>query len=238
MKFLKIIMNTKFNWKTQVNQNKSKILKSIKALRSLDDTTWKAKLSRMKQMMQTIFISQLTYACSMWYTSTRKKNHNKDVIKKLASVQYQIERIITRAYKAISKKTLNIEVNSMLMHLRLNKLINATIMKLITSSTYETIIRDRFIKKTKNVNSLKKLVVKFERRTNIKTHDMKKITSFVASSWWISSIVRIMKNKKKVEKYHKTQLTTNSINYTYTSMKTTLTIKLIRLRYFQKRTQL
>ena len=112
-------------------------------------------------------------------------------------------------------KTLNIEINSMLMHLRLNKFINATTIKLITNSTYETIIRDRFIKKSKNVNSLKKLIDKFERRTDIKTHDMKKITLFVASSWWISSIARIMKNKKKIEKYHKTQFTTNSINYIY-----------------------
>ena len=101
------------------------------------------------------------------------------------------------------------------MHLRLNKLINATTMRLITNSTYETIIRDRFIKKTKNVNLMKKLIVKFERRTNIKIHDMKRITFFVASSWWISSIARIMKNKKKVKKYHKTQFTTNSINYIY-----------------------
>ena len=215
MKFLKVIMNTKLNWKTQVNQNKSKTLKSIETLRSFDDTTWKTKFSRMRQMMQTIFISQFTYACSMWYTSTRKKNHNKNVVKRLASVQYQIEKVITKAYRTTSKKTFNIEVNSMLMHLRLNKLINATTMRLITSSTYETIIRDRFIKKTKSVNSLKKLVVKFERRTNIKTHDMKRITFFVASSWWISSIARIMKNKKKIEKYHKTQFTTNSINYIY-----------------------
>ena len=73
MKFLKIIMNTKFNWKTQFNQNKTKILKSIETLRNLDDTTWNAKFSKMKQMMQTIFISQLTYACSMWYTSMKKK---------------------------------------------------------------------------------------------------------------------------------------------------------------------
>ena len=112
-------------------------------------------------------------------------------------------------------KTLNIEVNLMFLHLRLNKLINATTIRLVTSSTYETIIRDRFIKKSKSVNSLKKLINRFERRTNIKTHDMKKITFFVASSWWVSSTARIMKNKKKVEKYHKTQLTTNSINYIY-----------------------
>ena len=96
MKFLKVIMNTKFNWKTQVSQNKTKILKSIEALRSLDDTAWNAKLSRMRQMMQTIFISQLTYACFVWYTSMKKKNHSKDVIKNLANVQYQIERVITR----------------------------------------------------------------------------------------------------------------------------------------------
>ena len=215
MKFLKIIMNTKLNWKTQVNQNKTKILKSIKALRSLDDTTWDAKLSRMRQMMQTIFISQFTYACSMWYTSMRKKNHSKNVVKSLASVQYQIEKIITRTYKAISIKTFNIEVNLMFIHLRLNKFISATTIRLITSSTYETIIRNRFIKKSKSVNLLKKLIDRFERRTDIKIHDMKKITFFVASSWWISSIARIMKNKKKVEKYHKTQFTTNSINYIY-----------------------
>ena len=215
MKFLRIIMNTKLNWKTQVSQNKTKILKSIEALRSLDDTAWNAKFSRMKQMMQTIFISQFTYACFVWYTSVREKSHSKKIIKNLTSVQYQIEKIITKAYKTISMKTFNIEVNSMLMHLRLNKFISATTIRLITSSTYETIIRDRFIKKSRSVNSLKKLVNRFERKTDIKTHDMKKITLFVALSWWISSIARIMKNKKKVEKYHRTQLTTNSINYIY-----------------------
>ena len=78
MKYLKTIMNTKLNWKTHVNQNKTKTLKSIKTLRNLNDTTWNAKLSRMKQMMHAIFISQLTYACSMWYTSTEKKSTSRE----------------------------------------------------------------------------------------------------------------------------------------------------------------
>ena len=135
VKYLRVIMNTKFNWKTHVNQNKTKTLKSIKTLRSLNDTIWSAKLSRMRQMMYAIFISQFTYACSIWYTSTKKKNHFKKVIKSLMNVQYQIERIITKTYKAISKKTFNIEINFMFMHLRLDKLINATTIRLITSST-------------------------------------------------------------------------------------------------------
>ena len=74
MKYLKTIMNTKFNWKTHVNQNKTKTFKSIKTLRNFNDTTWNAKFFRIKQMMHAIFISQLTYACSMWYTSTKKKS--------------------------------------------------------------------------------------------------------------------------------------------------------------------
>ena len=216
MKYLSAIMNEKLNWKAQISQNKTKTLKSIEALRSLDDTTWNAKLSRMRQMMQTIFVSQLTYACSIWYTSTREKDHSKEIAKRLASVQYQAERIITGAYRTISKKTLNIEVNSMLMHLRLNRLTNASAVRLITSSTYDTIIRGRFTRKSRNVSSLEKLVDRFERKTSIKAHDMKRILLFVASSWWTSSTARIMKNKKKAEKYHKIQLATNPTNYIYT----------------------
>ena len=215
MKYLRIIMNTKLNWKVHVNQNKIKALKSIKALRNLSDTTWSVKFSRMRQMMQTMFISQLTYACSIWYTSKDEKEHRKNIIKNLARVQYQIERVIKEAYKAISKKTLNIKVHSLFMHLRLDKFINSTTIRLITNSTYETIKKDRFNKTTRCINSLKRLENRFEKRTNIKAQDMKSITSFAVSSWWRSSIVKIMKNKKKIEKNHKLQLETNEINYIY-----------------------
>ena len=97
----------------------------------------------------------------------------------------------------------------------MNDFINATTIRLITSSTYETIKRERFIKRTKCINSLKRFVNKFERRTKVKAQNMKKITSFATSSWWTSSSIRIMKNKKIVEKNHKKQLETISINYIY-----------------------
>ena len=138
-----------------------------------------------------VFSYETDDACDFHFTThirvldvihIEKKNHFKRMIKSLTNVQYQTKKTITKAYKATSKKTLNIEINFILIHLRLNKLINATTIKLITNSTYETIIKNRFIKKSRNVNSLKKLMNRFERNIDIKTQNMKKIISFATSS--------------------------------------------------------
>ena len=67
-------------------------------------------------------------------------------------------------------------------HLRLNKFINVTTIKIITNSTYDTMIQKKFNNKTKCVNSLKKLEIKFEKITNIKIQHMKKIVIFATSS--------------------------------------------------------
>ena len=55
----------------------------------------------------------------------------------------------------------------------------------------------------------------FERNKDVKAQNMKRIILFATSSWWTSSRIRIMKNKKKIEKNHKKQLDTNAINYIY-----------------------
>ena len=111
VKCLGAIMDTKLNWKAHVSQNKTTALKSIGALRSLSGTTWGAKPSRMRQMMQAVFIPQLTYACSVWHIPKGEKGHCKGAIKSLASVQYQAERAITghterpRRRRSISRST-------------------------------------------------------------------------------------------------------------------------------------
>lgn len=143
VKYLGVMMDTKLNWKAQVGQNKTKALKSIGALASLSGTTWGAKLVRMRQMMQAVFISQLTYACSVWYTPQGEKGHLKGVVNGLASIQYRAERVITGAYKATSKEALNIEINSLPMHLRLDRLTSTAATSLITSPAYPTIIQGR-----------------------------------------------------------------------------------------------
>ena len=216
VKYLGAIMDTKLNWKAHVSQHKTKALKSIRALRSLSGTTWGAKLSRMRQMVQVVFISQLTYACSVWYIPKGDKGHCKGVVKSLASVQYQAERAITGAYRATSKEALNIEVNSMLMHLRLDRLTSAAAVRMITSPAHETIIQGRSTRKPRVVSPLERLVARFEKTTGIRAQAMEKITPFAAPPWWMPPTIRIMRNKEEAEKDHKRQLMTNPANYIYT----------------------
>ena len=105
------------------------------------------------------------------------------MLENLTNVQNKIEKIITKIYKTISKKTFDIKINYISIYLKFDDFINTTTIKLITNSIYETIIKKRFIKKSKYINSLKKLMNKFERKTKIKTQNMKKIISFAMSLW-------------------------------------------------------
>lgn len=215
VKYLGVTMDTKLNWKAQINNNKTKALKSIGALTSLAGTTWGARLIRMRQMMHAVFIPQLTHGCSVWYTPHGEKKHLKGVTDNLAKVQSRAERAITGAYRATSKVALNIETHSLPMHLRLDKLTSSAAVRLITSPVYEDIIGARSTRKTRSISPLEMLTTRLEKRTGVKAKEMEKITPFAAAPWWIPPNIRIMPNKKTAEQNHKEQLQKEKAHYIY-----------------------
>lgn len=84
--YLCILLDTKLSWNGQVIANKTKALKSIGGLAGLAGSVWGAKLPRMRQMLQSVVIPQLTNACSVWYIPHGEKKHNKTHLKHLTSI--------------------------------------------------------------------------------------------------------------------------------------------------------
>ena len=70
---------------------------------------WEAKLPKMRQMLQSIVIFQLTYECLVWYIPHGEKRYNITHLRHLTSHQYQATKIITGAYRAISALALDIK---------------------------------------------------------------------------------------------------------------------------------
>ena len=87
----------------------TKALKSSGGIAGLAGSVWGAKLPRMRQMLLSVVIPQLTYACSVGYIPHGETKHKKSQLKQLISIQYQANRVITGAYKATSAPALDIE---------------------------------------------------------------------------------------------------------------------------------
>ena len=60
VKYLGVRIDKHLNWKAHINGNKTETLKMIEALARLTESKWGGRLSRMRQMMNAIFIPQLT----------------------------------------------------------------------------------------------------------------------------------------------------------------------------------
>ncbi len=110
---LGILLDTKLSWNGRVTANKAKALKkSIGRLAGLAESVWGAMRRRMRQMLQSVVVPQLTNACLVWYTLHGEKRHNKTHLKHLMSIQYQANRVIIGAYKATSTPALDIETHT------------------------------------------------------------------------------------------------------------------------------
>lgn len=123
--------------------NKTKALKSIGGLAGLAGSVWGAKLPRMRQMLQSVVIPQLTYACSVWYTPRGEKRHNKTHLRHLTSAEYKANRIITGAYKATSAPALDIETFTILVKQKLEWLTSNAMLHILPARlTQKLLTRD------------------------------------------------------------------------------------------------
>ena len=216
VKYLGVLLDTKLNWKAQINANKTKALKTIGALTSLAGSTWGARLCRMRQMLHAVFIPQLTHGCSVWYTPHAERKHVKGVAKTMARVQYRAERAITGAYKATSQAALNIETYSIPMHLRLDQLTSVAALRIATSPAYQCIIATRSKHRNRVISPLEKLTKRLERKTKTSIADLEIITPFAAPPWWIPPKVQLDCNKEAAEKAHKALIETTNALLIYT----------------------
>jgi ribonuclease HI len=216
VKYLGVMLDSKLNWKAQINGNKTKALKTIGALSSLAGSTWGARLVRMRQMMHAVFMPQLTHGCSVWYTPHEEKGHSKGVVNSLASVQYRAQRAITGAYRATSRSALQIETYSLPMHIYLDRMACLTALRIANSPAYDAIVGVRSRKKSRIVSSLEKLTNRLERKTNTSIDNLEIITPFAAPPWWIPPTTSIKSSKEIAEKAHKKLLEETNALVIYT----------------------
>ena len=203
--YLGTILDSKLNWKAQINANKTKAQKTIGALSCLAGSTWGARFARMRQMMQAVFMPQLTYSSSVWYTPHKDKNKLlKTITNQLATVVYKAERKITGAFRATSRVALNIETHTLPIQQRLKRINYNAAIRLATSSVYEFIIEARSKKKQRIWTPLEILTKEVEKKTKVPFAKIEKITPFVTAPWWIPPKINIMPNKKTAEAVHKT----------------------------------
>lgn len=203
VKYLGVMLDSKLNWKAQINGNKTKALKTIGALASLAGSTWGARLIRMRQMMHAVFLRQLTHGCSVWYTPHEEKGHLKGVIKSLASVQYRAQRAIIGAYRVTSRSALQIETHTSPMHIYLDHMTSLTALRIAISPAYDAIVGDRSKKKSQIMSPSEKLTKRLERKAKTSIDDLEIITPFAAPPWWNSPVTIVRSSKETAEEEHK-----------------------------------
>lgn len=84
--YLGAILDTKLLWHEQISANKTKALKSLGGIAGLAGSVWGARFPRMRQMLLSVVVPQLTYACSVWYTPFGETKHKKSQLKQLVSI--------------------------------------------------------------------------------------------------------------------------------------------------------
>lgn len=204
IKYLGVMLDTKMNWKPQINANKTKALKTVGALARLAGSTWGARFSRMRQMLHAVFIPQLTHGCSVWYKQKIGRKTGKPMVtKELAKVQHKAERAITGAYQATSQVALHIETHSLPIDIRLERLTLEAALRIATSPSYNSIIEARSMRKKRGLSPLELLTNKLVDRTKTPIKELEQITSYAAPPWWIPPTISIASDKDAAEKAHK-----------------------------------
>lgn len=177
-----MLLDKKLSWNGQVLASKTKALKSIGGLAGLAGSVWGAKLPQMRQMLQSVVIPQLTYACSVWYTPQGGKRHNKTHLGHLTGAQYQAISIITGAYKATSAPALDIETFTIPVKQKLEWLTSNAMLRIASSPSYANIVDSR-TKSQIYLSPLQILTDRYERLFKSLISNIEQTAPFTAPQW-------------------------------------------------------
>ena len=207
--YLGVVLDTKLLWHKQILINKTKALKSIGGIAGLAESVFGARFPRMRQMLLSVFIPQLTYACSVWYTPPGETKHNKSQLKQLVSIQLQANRVIAGAYKATSAPALNIETHTLPIELKLDQLTSISALRIATSPLYSVIIATRTPSRTL-LSPLEILINRYEKLSASSITELEKIAPLCTAPWWIPPPTVIHKDKTAAKSAHDNLLNSKS----------------------------
>lgn len=97
------------------------------------------------------------------------------MFKILQTIQVKTLKIITNDFKTTLIQTLNIKINVFLIKQRLKKHTCNIVLKITIISTYDKIVKKKSKRRNKQLISLKILLVRYEKKSNLKIKNMKKI---------------------------------------------------------------
>ena len=159
-------------------------------------------------------MSQLTYACSVWYLFPGRKRHQKNHLEALESVQAKAIRIIKKNYKTTSSPVLDIKVRILPLKFYLTRMIGESLLRLVISTRYLQFINMRSKSKLYKLIPLEAPTVRFEPLWKTTLGSIEKIVHFIISPWEESSKVYIERDKLQAKIFHKRLLQTLSIEST------------------------
>ena len=104
------------------------------------------------------------------------------MLENLQIIQVKTLRIMTEAFRVTTKAALDVEIYMLPIKQRLEKLINDIMLRIMITSFYKYVIDRRFKAQNRRITSLKTLIAKFRRHTDIKARNIEKVESFVEVS--------------------------------------------------------
>ena len=118
---------------------KAKLVIKQKIMQTIIESTWDSSMMMRKQIYFVMMHFLLSHKVIIWYMLQRMKNHWKNLNIKLRSVQEKVLWQIINVYYATLIKTLQIEINTMLINIHLQKLIQRSIININFQKSDEVI---------------------------------------------------------------------------------------------------
>ncbi len=130
IRVLRVQLNFKLKWVIYMHHVEAKLVIKQKIMQTIIEFTWDSSMTTRKQIYFVMMRSLLSHEVIIWYMSQKVKNHWKDLNIKLKSIQERALQQIIDVYCVTSTKILQIEINTVLINIHLQKLIQKSIMNM------------------------------------------------------------------------------------------------------------
>ncbi len=211
IRVLRVQLNFKLKWVIHMYHVKAKLVIKQKIMQTIIESTWNLSMMMRKQIYFVMMRSLLSHKVIIWYMSQKVKSHWKDLNIKLKSVQERALQQIINVYHVISTETLQIEINTALINIHLQKLIQKSIMNMNFQKSDKVIemmmhwICNNLILKRNWKSKLCKMSLQLKQKwmkETFKQTKMKWNHLYMMIFWSKSSRIIIVANKKMLISQH------------------------------------
>ncbi len=109
MRVLNVQLDIKLKWNSHIKKIQNKMITQMLALIRLTISTWKACFKKTKHVYSVVVRSVITYDSSTWHASHDRSDTTLFLTNKFINFQKQSLRTISEAFRATSRKILNVE---------------------------------------------------------------------------------------------------------------------------------